>query len=59
MSQLQTLEAELSRLVNRYSVLAILIVLKNLAKTASENNPGLDWDKDTDTLTVAIERINN
>ncbi len=56
---MQQLETELARLINQYSVLEILIALRNLCKTAHENNPGFDWDKDTDALTAAIERINN
>ncbi len=59
MKDLQTLESQLSRLINQYSLLEIVIALKNIAKRTHQNQPGLDWDKDTDALTVVIERINN
>ncbi len=59
MRDLQTLQSQLASLINQYSLLEIAIALKNLCKKAHENQPGFEWDKDTDALTAVIERINN
>ncbi len=56
---MQPLETELAQSINRYSLLEILIALRNLCQIAHQNNPDFEWDKDTDALSVAIERINH
>ncbi|WP_013334988.1 hypothetical protein [Gloeothece verrucosa] len=52
-------EAVLTELMKRNSLLLILKTIKAICIKANNNNPYFDWDSDADVIAAIMERIEN